>query len=91
MAIWSYIYKVCTASDAENSSEFDMKNWSKGLLDVQTERVVDGIVRNGIVLIIPTPISASLWLRSPLRFSIFTSRKLSYNFDFDSVPNENQS
>ena len=51
MAIWSYIYKVCTASDAENSSEFDMKNWSKGPLDVQTKRVIDGIIRNGIILI----------------------------------------
>ena len=37
-----------------------------------SDGVVNGIGRNGNVLILPTPIPSSLWLRLPLRFSIFT-------------------
>ena len=37
-----------------------------------SDGVVNGIGRNGNVLILPTPIPSSLWLRLRLRFSIFT-------------------
>ena len=37
-----------------------------------SDGVVNGIGRNGNVLILPTPIPLSLWLRLWLRFSIFT-------------------
>ena len=37
-----------------------------------SDGVVNGIGRNGNVLILPTPIPSSLWLRLQLRFSIFT-------------------
>ena len=37
-----------------------------------SDGVVNGIGRNGNVLILPTPIPSSLWLRLRLRYSIFT-------------------
>ena len=37
-----------------------------------SDGVVNGIGRNGNVLILPTPIPSSLWHRLRLRFSIFT-------------------
>ena len=39
---------------------------------IVSDGVVNGIGRNGNVLILPTPIPSSLWLRLRLRFSIFT-------------------
>ena len=39
---------------------------------IKTDGVVNEIGRNGNVLILPTPIPSSLWLRLRLRFSIFT-------------------
>ena len=37
------------------------------------DRVVNGIGRNGNILILPTPILSSLWLRLRLWYSIFTT------------------
>ena len=37
-----------------------------------SDGVINGIGRNGNVLILPTPIPSSLWLRLRLRYSIFT-------------------
>ena len=51
--------------------------------------VVNGIGRNGNVLILPTPIPSSLWLRLRLRFS-WLGHKVSYDSDYDSVACENQ-
>ena len=61
-----------------------------------SDGVVNGIGRNGNVLILLTPIPSSLWLRLRLWFSIFTrsSSKLSYDSvyysDYASVASENQ-
>ena len=59
-----------------------------------TDGVVNGIGRNGNVLILLTPIPSSLWLRLRLRFLIFTRSwallRLNYNSDSDSVASENQ-
>ena len=57
--------------------------------------VVNGIGRNGNVLILPTPIPSSLWLLLRLRILVFTiGHKLSYDSDYDSdsdsVASENQ-
>ena len=55
-----------------------------------SDRVVNGIGRNGNVLILPTPIPLSLWFCLWLRFSL--GHKLSYDSDYDSdsVASENQ-
>jgi len=64
-----------------------------------SDGVVNGIGRNGNVLILPTPIPSSLWLRLWLRFSIFTRSQAllrlrkyvsDYDTDSDSVASESQ-
>ena len=57
-----------------------------------SDRVLNGIRRNGNVPILPTPIPSSLGLRLRLPFSISLDHKLSYdsNSDSDSVASENQ-
>ena len=46
--------------------------WQPSFHWIISNRVVSGIERNGNVLILPTLIPLNLWLRSRLRFSIFT-------------------
>ena len=53
-----------------------------------SDGVVNGIGRNGNILILPTPIPSSLCLRLRLRFSL--GQKVSYDSDYDSVASENQ-
>ena len=52
--------------------------WQPSFHWIISDGVVNGIGRNGNVLILPTPIPSSLWLRSDFRFSL--GHKLSYHY-----------
>ena len=52
--------------------------------------VINGIGRNRNVLILPTPIPSSLWLRFESDFQFSLGRKRSYATDTNSVASENQ-
>ena len=50
---------------------FCFRLWQPSFHWIISDGVVNGIGRNGNVLILPTPTPSSLWLRLWLRFSIF--------------------